>query len=154
MKTQFLKITAMLLLLAGMMISCGKENEDNNKEDNMSDKPCECEKEKIDFATELFNGEAILFKDLSEEQYSEKMHQSDNSVILYDTKTNSAVLYAHSGILFQCYICNLSDFARTWDIAQDGQKVHYDGTMYHSCNQDGYTDRVYTDMVLTTLNLE
>jgi hypothetical protein len=152
MKKKILQIAAILLILAEMIIACGKEKEEGNVPYISCD--CEQNRDKIDFGIELFNGEAILFKDLPPEQSNEKIHQSESRVILYNTKTNTAVLYAHFEILFQCHICNFPDFAEEWNIPQKGQKVYYSGTMYHACNPYGYTDRVYTDMVLTTFKLK
>jgi hypothetical protein len=153
MKKIVLKTAAILLILAGVMISCGKEKEDNIQ-GNVPYKPCDCEKAEMEFGRELFKGEAVFFKDLSEEQRNEKIYQSNNRIILYDTETDNAVLYAYSDILYQCYICNFPDFAKEWDITQDGQRVYYNGTMYHACDPYGTADRVYTDMVLITLNLK
>jgi hypothetical protein len=138
---------AIVLLALASTFTCWKE--DNG---HVPYKPCDCEKEKMNIGLELFNGEAILFKDLPEEQHNEKIYGSGKRVIFYNSETDYTVLYVYSNILYRAYICNFPNFAKVWNIPQDGKKVYYRGTMYHACNPYGTADAVYTDIILTTLN--
>jgi hypothetical protein len=47
-------------------------------------------------------------------------------------------------------ICNFPDFAKTWDIPENGRKIYFEGISYYpSFGSTG--DRISFDYVLTTL---
>jgi hypothetical protein len=138
---------AVLVLVLGAMVACEK-----GEQNNVPYKACECEKEEFSLAAELSSGEAVLYVDLPQEQYNEKVHQSGKRVILYDTKEDTAALYGYLGIMHYASICNFPDFAKGWKVPKNGQKVHYEGTIYYACNPFGFADKVYSDIILNTLN--
>ena len=97
-------------------------------------------------------GEAYLFKD----SVSEKMITKFKNywIILFDSKTDITHLFTR---LFNMptggVICNFPDFAKAWDIPENGCKVYFEGLTYVS-SYGGTANQVQFDYVLTNLKRE
>jgi hypothetical protein len=150
-----LKLIAMLLILTSSF-TC--EKTETEIDDIVPYAPCSCEDKEQ--ANLIFSpGEALLFKDYIPEQIQKEMHeelyQEGNKTglkwIVYDSKTDTVCLYVGlSNMLCIHEICNYPDFAKEWNIPQNGQKVYYDGIAYQPCSPKGGIASVsYFDYVLT-----
>ena len=95
-------------------------------------------------------GEAYLFKDSVSEEMITKL--KNYWIMVFDSKTDMAGFYTIklpiSGI-----ICNFPDFAKAWDIPEDGCKVYFEGLTYQS-SYGGITYGLQFDYVLTNLKRE
>ncbi|MDR2409983.1 MAG: protease complex subunit PrcB family protein, partial [Bacteroidales bacterium] len=95
--------------------------------------------------TYLFNNDSVPNKN----RYS----YTRKSWIVFDSTTNSARLIFTEGMCcWECGICNFPDFAKEWDIPENGCKVYFEGRVYRPCiEKGGIAAYVWTDYVLTVL---
>lgn len=132
-----------LLILAGILgCSKGKVRQGGY----VPFQPCDCENPQTNFQDPRV--EAYLFRD----SILRQVNNPFGVWIVYNTETEEAdILFAISGMVWTGPICNFPDFAKKWDIPQNGIKVYFEGRMYETCNPYGTTDAVRIDYVLTKL---
>jgi hypothetical protein len=154
MKKIFIKTAAILLILAGVISSCGKEKEDNG---NVPYAPCSCSDKPL-AQLNFPSGEAYLFKDSvpsdMDFQIGNELYQGQIvKWIVYDSETNKASLTVGGGAIRNiCEICNYPAFAKGWSIPQNGCKVYFEGITYETCIPKGGIATVsYFDYTLTVL---
>jgi hypothetical protein len=127
--------------------------------------PCLCEGQEQQLAgIAISQSEAYLFKDSIPKQIEKNIqrdiHLPENKDgvkwIIYDSQTDIAYLYNGIHAILQiCKICNYPDFAKKWDIPQNGQLVYFNGITYQACNPPGGIATVsYFDFVLTHLKIK
>ncbi|MDR0419929.1 MAG: hypothetical protein LBH30_00530 [Prevotellaceae bacterium] len=144
MKTNFFKITAMSLLLAGMMISCGKENEE--RETSVCNLQTERRAE-----LDIHNMETHIIKELPENIY-----QYNKSSFIYE-KDGIAILYIITGsIVIKYEICNFSNYVSELIISNDELSVVISGKVFEPSRDHGINPATYVffDLELTSLILE
>jgi hypothetical protein len=117
---------------------------------------CEEERAWVDYDTFLKKREAYLFKDSIPDQmkYLEIGIPSDQMYywIVFDSKTDRACLnLKYLGVHWYCEICNFPNFAKEWNIPQNGCEIYFEGRLYQPCIDYGGIDVGYFDYVLTRL---
>ena len=124
-------------------------------------KPCLCEEEKPLADPQFPQGEAYLFKDSipAEMEYFLMCNSYlDKSCwIVFDSQTDNAVLtiLIEGSISYFCKICNFPDFAKRWNIPENGCMVHFEGIAYEACKpMGGVGILIYRDYILTKLKRE
>jgi hypothetical protein len=139
----------------------GKDDEQGNVPYN----PCLCEGQEQKLADIFISPDVVyLFKDSIPKQIEKNMYdniyQPENEDglkwIIYDSETDIAHIYHGIGVFMMIYkICNFPDFAKKWDIPQNGQLVYFKGITYQACNPPGGIATVsYFDFVLTHLEIK
>lgn len=119
---------------------------------NVPYEPCQCKERIIPIS---FQGEAYLFEDFIPEKIKEKIDEKRNrgvvSWIVFDSKTNLAILHRTEGAIYSiCEICNYPNFAKEWKIPINGAKVFFDGTAYMPCIPKGSIGTVsHYDLILS-----
>ncbi|MDR1344827.1 MAG: hypothetical protein LBJ39_05680 [Tannerellaceae bacterium] len=132
--------------------------EDNEAEGTVAYKPCADVGEDSLSRIYLPKGKAYYFKDSIPERLKDGLQRS--WVILYETKTgevsldleNSFEMYTgkYSATPIHGRICNFPDFAKAWDVPEDGCKIYFEGIDYPSIMIETST-RIQIDYVLTIL---
>jgi hypothetical protein len=145
------------LLVVWLLGACDKPNLSNGNTTNPQEtnaieeipyKPCPCETPEAD----VLRGEVYLFKDsiaqqMDYEEINIELLTSGISlgtcVIIFDSKTQTATLTPIKEVQMLAnpvtfLICNFPDFAKEWDIPQNGCKVSIDGTLYGDCGGIAY----------------
>lgn len=139
MKTKILQLTAIMLILAGMMIACGKDKEDT--QGNVPYKTCDC------------TGEEVIGIKLPEEAWlvADSAYDRKDSIAYYATFNYNK---SHDKIIVN--ICNFPDFAKNWDgIFLQGREVYLSGKLYNTCYElPHYEFELCFDMILTNLKLK
>jgi hypothetical protein len=167
---KLLKLLTFLLMVMIFVTACNSniENEDNglpiNYEDNELEgtvayrRPC---KEAKPLLRSHPQGIAYLFKDFIPEGIEELYKPIDTTSnvaywIVFDSKANRVVLYGFDGFWWSAGdVCNFPDFAKAWDIPENGCKVYFEGIAYESCTPKGGIPMSYSyDFVLTILKRE
>ena len=149
-----LKLTAILLVMAGSF-SC--QNKADN-DDNVSYAICPHEGGYMD--TTKVEGYAYLFNDSIPELINIELQKNWNTFdstawIIYNRNTNAAILYASSKKERSTgNICNYPEFARQWQIPLDGQQVYYKGINFKTGEYLSAPASVGYDVVLTILKKE
>ena len=99
-------------------------------------------------------GEALLFNDFIPEELKEELKAC--WIILFDRKMDVAYISC-SRFQFDGYtmpvngeIRNFPDFAKSWDIPENGCKVFFEGTAYQSSG-GGTANQILIDYVLKSL---
>jgi hypothetical protein len=129
--------------------------EDNETEGTVAYKRCrEYEPSPINYFP---RGEAYYFKDSIPDRLKTELRKC--WTILYDTKTedvtldlsNISYLYdVDANMPVHGLICNFPDFAKAWDIPENGCKVSFEGIKYPP-SRGGTADYVPMDYVLSIL---
>ena len=163
MKSQIIKLVALIALLTGGFSSCTEKEELGG---DVPYKPCPCEKEMPLWEIQQFpRGEAYLFKDSIPIQMVNKINTEmyldpfpKICWIVYDSEIDDACInignlfYPDGGSISSIgSICNFPDFAKEWIIPENGCKVNLEGIMYEPCNIDGTANVVRINYVLTSL---
>ena len=172
-----LKITAVMLVVAGCLFSCTKKSEAGGE---VPFKPCSCDEdnsmqpilygdgvhgvEKVE--TYLFSGfpSHELFTRAFPEEI-EPFSFRPRYFIVFDRKNDLAWI-AEQAIMgsSSSRICNFPDFAKEWVIPEEGLKIYFAGSCYESCEDKEYYGRYgygderdeigvlfHSDFVLTNL---
>jgi hypothetical protein len=128
--------------------------EDNEIKGTVAYKRCSGEgiKEEPLSGIQFKKDEAFLFKDFIPEELMKEKEK--DWIFLFDSKTDAAYMW-HSkfqpdGLPVSGMICNFPDFAKSWDISENGCKVFFEGITYVS-SFGGTANQVLIDYVLTTL---
>jgi hypothetical protein len=155
MKLNMFKITAIVMMVAGSVSSCGKRSEAGGE---VPYKPCSCEEGKPSVG--LFpTGEAYLFKNYIPEQManqiSEELSDASHKVcwMVYYSETDDVFMWIgnlNDFLFYHGKICNFPDFAKKWAIPENGCKVDFEGLMYETCS-GGLTNVIPFEDVLTKL---
>jgi hypothetical protein len=140
MKKSVLKTaTIMLLILAGSLVSCGKE-----KETILI--PCNLQTERI-ADIDIQNEEVLFLKKppANPYQFSHYIYEIEGIYILHIHPVNS--------ILFIFEICNFPQYAKEWIIPNDGFSVVISGKVYGASNSPRFApfDRAFYDLELISL---
>ncbi|MDR0505674.1 MAG: hypothetical protein LBH32_02490 [Dysgonamonadaceae bacterium] len=95
MKRKILKFAAIALIMAGTVAR--GEQEENKSQGNVPYKSCDCKKEQ----TGYIKTDAVLFKNLTEEQVNEKIYQSGFSgvMMVYNSIYGSIATVTYSSII-------------------------------------------------------
>jgi hypothetical protein len=157
MKKIFIKMAAVLLILAGGVISsCGKEKKTETENGNVPYAACLHEEGEYLGIADV-KGEAYLFNDSVPNAMQTELQQIRNvsgfvAWIVYIPDDGSAIKYVRSikenstGI-----ICNYPEFAKQWKIPFTGKKVYYEGKTFKTGEYTSVPPFVGYDIVLTVL---
>ena len=155
------KVAVLGLCVVAVVYSCGKRIETGGE---VPYKDCPCDEEKPLWEEQRFpRGEAYLFKDYIPEQMNNYFNDKMSSVpfpnicyIVYNSETDVATIgianldRPETNIMFIGQICNYPDFAKEWDIHENGIKIIIEGRMYRDC-RNHYSYYVPFDYILTSL---
>ena len=132
-----IKVSAILLMLAGGGNSCGKRAESGNE---VPYKPCPCENGDEPLVSIKGNTRLFIIPLMEEEgifqlQTVESMCFYHDSLSVIRQKSDnpnfpSGLFSLNGGAVFN--ICNFPDFAKQWH-APEGIVVFYEGTVYPYC---------------------
>lgn len=144
-----LKYATILLILAQILFFCSEKEEGLGGD--VPYEPCPCdngEAELMEQQYQIPEGAALLFKDSIPEQMKYDYKILYRLYILFDSKTNNAHLIVRSGSGYpnrMGIICNFPDFAKKWDIPENGCLVYIKGLNYQSCmpEEEITTDRPF-----------
>jgi hypothetical protein len=139
--SKFTTFSAILLVLVFGTFSCEKKFDGN-----VPYKTCLYEEKMSLMETQDFpRGKAYLFMDFIPEQMENQINNEILSAqfpkvcwIVYDSETDVATFWigkVHSSGGTELYggtICNFPDFAKKWDIPENGIKVDIQGVMYET----------------------
>ena len=156
-RLKILKHAAIVLILAGVLSSCTKKTESDDKIPYV---PCPCEEEKD--SREIFQGEAYLFKDsipiqmvkIINNEFFNKPRKAVCWILYFSENDYIEIIignYKDYSMIGRGTICNFPYFAREWNIPQNGCKVDIKGLMYDPCTCYGVTNVFCFDYVLTSL---
>ena len=155
------KFIAIMLVLAGSMASCKDKAEKEEIGENVPYKPCPCGETHSSDQLQFQKGEAYFFRDSIPEQMSNQINKEIYSTpfpivcwIVYYSKTDTGNIYfrnSSGGMTCVGTICNFPDFAKKWDLPENGCKVYFKGRAYEPCDASGIANVVYIDYILTRL---
>ena len=158
-KVALAAMPSMVLIFSLLFLATNCEKPENGGD--VPYKPCLCEEEKPLEDFYFPQGEAYLFKDSipAEMEYFLMCNSyPDKSCwIVFDSQTDDAVLTILTGehALYYCKICNFPDFAKKWNIPENGCLVHFEGIAYDACKpMGGVGILIYQDYILTKLKRE
>ena len=147
------------LLLAGSLNSCGKKADLGGE---VPYKPCTCDEGKsmqpilngdgdhgvMQIEAYLFNGypsDEVLAKAFPEKDLKPLKPPSSYPVffflhfIVFDSENDYAWIKTSGPMHASAVrICNFPDFAKEWDIPEEGLKVYFAGSFYESCEYKPY----------------
>lgn len=151
MKTKTFLLTMIVLLMMVGGAGCEKENERNN----VPYAECDCVEKEILRPNHSIKG-ALFFKATTqiESKLLEQLRMgSSEKWVIYNIQTKQATLYIVDGTFFSTgRICNFPDFAKEWNISNNGQKIYIEGIEFKTCKDYGGIGMYsYFDYVLTTL---
>jgi len=138
-----------LLMLAGGVTSCKKE-----KNGNVPYKPCPCKNKPA--SNSFSRGEAYLFRDSVPRQIIFDIDPAVSGIIYYSETGEAYIGFrgfsVTDALLHTGFICNFPDFAKEWDIPENGLKIYFEGQAYTACNPGGgIATIVWYDYMLTKL---
>ena len=107
--------------------------EDNELEGTVAYKRCNPQELTLS-GIQFPQGEAYLFKDFIPEKIEMELIESKSWIILFDSKTDIVTFLRawtdNLKIPVVGFICNFPDFAKAWNIPEEGIKVYFEGLSY------------------------
>jgi len=139
---------AILLFLAGSFYACAEKTEAECKGGEVPYKPCEFDsggkiENPFDETGKLRLKEVYLFRGLSTQMYEKVLYEMSKGLVVGYIVFNSETGSSNIHIIVPCNvnwtvfgigtICNFPDFAKKWNIPQNGIKVDIEGILYYAC---------------------
>ena len=154
-------LCAVCLLLAGFFYSCTNSSELGIElGGEVPYQPCPCDEGKsmqailtVDESHKVLQVETYLFNGYPSDEVLKKAFPykkplmlplsypiySFTYFIIYDSK-NDLYWFYKSGVMSYATgrVCNFPDFAKEWDIPEEGLKIFFTGSLYNSCQTKSY----------------
>jgi hypothetical protein len=158
MKKIILQTVAILLILAGMTVSCGKDK-DNITNISLYYVNCPCEQETEFIEKKTY--ENILMFDIAKTSFDEIRkitldEQSFGMHVIIDFETKTAGLNIFRGTFYSgITICNFPVNRIPYTISENGMYISITGDIYETCVPKSFIpEHSYFNLVLTSLKIQ